>query len=131
MALSSAVSAVGWLPAGGTGSLTTVAAVGSFSVTINRTPFEVSEIGDDNAAFIEGYQNVTATLDMFYSATDSARFETNITSAQGYGTLELVMTTGDTITGSAYVTSYSVTAAANDVVRASVGFQFTGGLTLA
>jgi len=101
------------------------------SVTINRSPFEVSEVGGNNAAFIEGYQNVSATLDMFYSATDSARFETNITAAAGAGILSVITTSGDSISGAAYVTSYSVTAAANDVVRASIGFQFTGAIALA
>ena len=131
MPLSSALSSVTWLPAGGTPPASTVAAVGSVSVTINRSPFEVSEVGDDNAAFIEGYQNVSATLDMFYSAADSARFETNITAAAGAGTLTVFTSSGDSISGAAYVTSYSVTAAANDVVRASIGFQFTGAIALA
>lgn len=129
MPQSSALSSISWTPSGGVGA--TVDAVGSVTLSLNRTPFEVSEIGNANAQFIAGYQNATAQVEVFYLESDHDVFETNINSAAAAGTLLLTLVTNDTISGSAFVTSYSVTAAANDVVRASIGFQFTGTITVA
>jgi hypothetical protein len=112
------------------GSVTNINAVGSVTWSLNRAPFEVSEIGNADAQFIAGYQNSTAQLDVFYLEADHAIFEANITSALAAGELELTLTSGDTLNGTGFVTSYSVTAAANDVVRASIGIQFTGALTI-
>ena len=108
----------------------TIAAVGSVTLSFNRTPFEVSEIGNANAQFIAGYQNVTASLDVFYSESAHNALETAINSANAAQTLILTLESGDTISGSALVVSYAVTAAANDVERASIQFQFTGTITL-
>ena len=107
-----------------------VNAVGTVTVNFNRTPNEVSEIGNADAKFIAGYQNATAQVEMFYLEADSDAFETaiNTAAAAATTTLKLVSST-DTISGSAFVTGYSVTAAANDVVRASISFQFTGAVT--
>jgi hypothetical protein len=107
-----------------------VNSVGSVTVTLNRSPFEVSEIGDANAQFIAGYQNATAQLDVFYLQSDHTDLETAINTAVAAATAELTMQTGDTISGSALVTSFSVTAAANDIVRASITLQFTGTITI-
>lgn len=109
----------------------TINAVGSVTITYNRTPFEVSEIGNSDAKFIAGYQNVSAQLELFYLEADHAALETAINSASASATALLTLATGDTISGSAFVTSFSVTAAANDVVRASVSLQYTGAMTLA
>jgi hypothetical protein len=107
-----------------------VNSVGSVTVTLNRSPFEVSEIGDANAQFIAGYQNATAQLDVFYLQSDHTDLEAAINGASAAATAELTMQTGDTISGSAFVTSFSVTAAANDIVRASMTLQFTGTITI-
>jgi hypothetical protein len=58
-----------------------VNAVGTVTVNFNRTPNEVSEIGNADAKFIAGYQNVTAQLDVFYSEADHAAFEAAINGA--------------------------------------------------
>ena len=108
----------------------TINAVGSVTLSLNRTPFEVSEIGNADAKFIAGYQNATAQVEMFYLEADSTGLETAISTAAAAGTTTLTLNTvADTISGSAFVTGYSVTAAANDVVRASISFQFTGAVT--
>jgi hypothetical protein len=108
----------------------TINAVGSVTLSYNRAPFEVSEIGNANAQFIAGYQNVTAQLDVFYLETDHSALETAINTAAAAATAVLsLVTTTDTISGSAFVTAFSVTAAANDVVRASITLQFTGAIT--
>ena len=109
---------------------TTINAIGTVSWTMSRPAFEVSEIGNANAQFIAGYQNATATLDVFYSQSDHNTLETAINAASAAATAILTLASGDTLTGSAFVTNYSVTAAANDVERASITLQFTGAITL-
>jgi hypothetical protein len=109
----------------------TISAVGSVTLTLNRAPFEVSEIGNANAQFIAGYQNATAQLDVFYSETDHSALEAAINAASAASAVVLTLASADTITGSGFVTAYSVTAAANDVERASITIQFTGAITLA
>jgi hypothetical protein len=109
----------------------TISAVGSVTLTLNRAPFEVSEIGNANAQFIAGYQNATAQLDVFYSETDHSALEAAINAASAASAVVLTLASADTITGSGFVTAYSVTAAANDVERASITIQFTGSITLA
>ena len=67
---------------------------------------------------------------MFYLEADSDAFETAINTAAAAVTTTLTLNgLSDTISGSAFVTGYSVTAAANDVVRASISFQFTGAVS--
>lgn len=129
MPQSSALSSISWTPPGGQAA--TVNAIGSVTVSLNRSPFEVSEIGNANAQFIAGYQNATAQVEAFYLEADHDDFETAINSAQAAGTLLITLASQDTISGSAFVTNYSVTAAANDVVRASISFQFTGTISVA
>jgi hypothetical protein len=109
----------------------TISAVGSVTLTLNRAPFEVSEIGNANAQFIAGYQNATAQLDVFYSQTDHSALEAAINAASAASAVVLTLASTDTISGSGFVTAYSVTAAANDVERASITIQFTGAITLA
>jgi len=109
----------------------TISAVGSVTLTLNRAPFEVSEIGNANAQFIAGYQNATAQLDVFYSETDHSALEAAINAASAASAVVLTLASADTITGNGFVTAYSVTAAANDVERASITIQFTGAITLA
>jgi hypothetical protein len=109
----------------------TISAVGSVTLTLNRAPFEVSEIGNADAQFIAGYQNATAQLDVFYSETDHSALEAAINAASAASAVVLTLASADTISGSGFVTAYSVTAAANDVERASITIQFTGSITLA
>jgi hypothetical protein len=109
----------------------TISAVGSVTLTLNRAPFEVSEIGNANAQFIAGYQNATAQLDVFYSESDHTALEAAINAASAASAVVLTLASADTISGSGFVTAYSVTAAANDVERASITIQFTGSITLA
>ena len=130
MPQSSALSSVSFkqTPAG---SSFTIDAVGSVTFTYNRAPFEVSEIGNANAQFIAGYQNCTAQLELFYLEADHEDIELNINQALAVAQVVITLATNDTITGDAYVTAYTVTAAANDVVRASITLQFTGAIAAA
>lgn len=126
MAFNSSVSSISW---GGT----TIAAVGSFSVSLNRPAMDITPIGAIFSSYVAGTQSVTGTLDIFYDQGSAAHttLETAINSQGVAANVIMTMTSGQTYTGDAFVTSFEITAQAGSVVRASVGLQFTGAITIA
>ena len=126
MALSSALSSFSF--AG-----TTVAAVGTASVSTSRPAQIITGIGDTVDTFIAGVMGGTASLDLFFDETSTNHLAlcTNIGTAAAAQTTVLTLTSGTTVTGTAYVTGYDITATAGQVVRASINLQFTGAITVA
>ena len=126
MALSSALSSFSF--AG-----TTVAAVGTASVSTSRPAQIITGIGDTVDTFIAGVMGGTASLDLFFDETSTNHLAlcTNVGTALAAQTTVLTLTSGTTVTGNAYVTGYDITATAGQVVRASINLQFTGAITVA
>jgi len=126
MALSSALSSFSF--AG-----TTVAAVGTASVSTSRPAQIITGIGDTVDTFIAGVMGGTASLDLFFdeSSTNHLALCTNVGTAAAAQATVLTLTSGTTVTGTAYVTGYDITATAGQVVRASINLQFTGAITVA
>jgi hypothetical protein len=120
MAINAALSSLTW-------KTVTVPAVGSASVSINRPALDITPIGTPTQQYIAGVAGATATLDLFFDEGDAPHFTmlTDINTATAAGALVLTLEDGTTITGNAFVTSYEVTAQAQSVVRATVGFQYT------
>jgi hypothetical protein len=75
----------------------------------------------------------TASLDLFFdeSSTNHLALCTNVGTAAAAQATVLTLTSGTTVTGTAYVTGYDITATAGQVVRASINLQFTGAITVA
>jgi hypothetical protein len=126
MALSSALSSFSF--AG-----TTVAAVGTASVSTSRPAQIITGISDTVDTFIAGVMGGTASLDLFFdeSSTNHLALCTNVGTAAAAQATVLTLTSGTTVTGTAYVTGYDITATAGQVVRASINLQFTGAITVA
>lgn len=112
---------------------TTIAAVGTATISITRNPVEATGIGELNATFLHGYQSGTATCDIFLDESATGHFSlfTAMNSANAAASLVLTVASGTTYTGNALVTGFEVTAQAGSVVRATVTFQFTGAITQA
>ena len=111
----------------------TIAAVGTASVSTSRPAQLITGIGDTVDTFIAGVMGGTASLDLFFdeASTGHLAFCTAIGTAAAAATAVLTLTTGTTVTGSAYVTGYDITATAGQVVRATINLQFTGAITVA
>lgn len=126
MALNAALSSISY---GGT----TIASVGSASISLNRPSLDITPIGSAVNTYIAGVQGATATLDIFYDqgATGHTVLESAINNASAAVAVVLTLDTAQTYTGNAFVTSFEITAQAGSVVRASVGLQFTGAITIA
>jgi len=106
---------------------TIVAEVGTASITMDRAPLESTPIGSKVRTFIVGVGNATANLEIFYDQ-DSAQhtaLENNINTGGAAAAVILTLESNNTYTGTAYVTSFEVTAQAGSLVRANVGLQFT------
>lgn len=116
----------------GSSTFVDVVAVGSASWSLSRPALETTAIGDTNASFLVGVQTATVSLDLFYD-NDEARHKALLDNINGAGSAficRIVLETGEMLTGSAYVTSWEVTAAAGDVTRATVQLQITGAVTV-
>ena len=126
MAISAALSSI---TVGGT----TVQAVGSVTITLSRPAQDTTPIGTSDATFIAGMQTGTASLDIFYDqgSTGHTTIESAINGASAAASWVFTLATGMTYTATAYVTSFSITAQAGQVVRASVELQFTGAVSIA
>jgi hypothetical protein len=106
---------------------TVVAEVGTASITMERAPLESTPIGSKVRTFIVGVGSATANLEIFYDQDSDAHttLENNINGGSAAATVVLTLETNSTYTGTAFVTSFEVTAQAGNLVRANVGLQFT------
>ena len=120
MALNSALSSFSF---GGT----VVAEVGTASVALERAPLESTAIGAKTRSYVVGVGGATAQLEIFYDQGSAAHttIETNLNTGGAGASCVLTLDTGQTYTGTAFVTSFEVTAQAGNLVRANVGLQFT------
>ena len=110
---------------------TTVVTVQSAQITSSRATMEVTEIGDGNAKFIYGVLTTTASLEVFFDKGDHAALINQMGGATSAVACELIFnTTPESWSGTALVNSINVTAAAGDVVKATIELQFTGAVTI-
>ena len=108
----------------------TVVTVQSAQMTSSRATMEVTEIGDSNAKFLYGVITTTASLEVFFDKGDHQTMATQMSSATAAVAVTITWNTGESLTGSAFVNSINVTAAAGDVVKATIELQFTGAVTI-
>jgi L-rhamnose isomerase len=107
-----------------------IGTVQSAQATSARATMEVTEIGDSNAKFIYGVITSTASLEVFFDKSDFSALVNQMSGATAALTLLLTWNTSETWSGSALVNSVNVTAAAGDVVKATIELQFTGAVTI-
>jgi hypothetical protein len=84
------------------------------------------------STFITGNRSTTATIDMFYdqAVTAMAAIETAANTGAASATALITLASGMSYSGSAFVTSFSVTGSINETLRASITLQFTGTITI-
>lgn len=120
----------------GTSALTynTQAAVGLLSVTVNHQTdmLEATDINDQRKSFIAGQAMTTASGEIFYDQGDAcmAVMETDSVNPVSRAVV-ITLATGMTVTGNAFITSFSAVTNTNDVVKANFELQFTGTVTIA
>lgn len=126
MALSGTVASIS---AGGT----TIAAVGTATISLNTPAIDVTPIGSTVQSYIAGARGATGQLDIFYDQSLANGHSTldGYATARSFNTWVLTLATSQTITGDAVITAYEITAQAQGVTRASISLQFDGTVTIA
>lgn len=108
--------------------------VGDFatvSTSSTADMIDATAIDDQRKKYLAGSATTTATAEVFYDQGDVgvAAIE-SLSLNPSAATLTIVYATGMTISGSAFVQSFEVTASTGDIVRANVTWQFTGTVTI-
>ena len=125
-ALSTSLLTVSW---GGSA----VTGLGTATVTTTQSLVETTDITSATQTFFTGNRTSTASVEMFYdqAVTAMGNIETAANTGAASATLLITLSTGMTYSGQAFVTSFQATGGINDVLRASIEFQYTGVVTIA
>ena len=110
-----------------------VTGLGTVTINTNQNMIDTTDVVTGASTFIMGNRNTTATIDMFYDQGVAA-MATIETAANGGGaaaTATITLASGMSYSGSAFVTSFSVTGSINETLRASITLQFTGAVAIA
>ena len=127
MALSGTVASVAFGP-----TPTVLPAVGTVTVSFNTPAIEVTPIGATAQQYIAGAIGATGSLDIFYDQTNTAHADLDgYVAARTFNNWIITLGSTQTITGSAVVTAYEITAQAQGVTRASISLQFNGAPVIA
>ena len=112
---------------------TSVTGLGTVTINTNPSMIDTTDVVTGASTFITGNRNTTATIDMFYdqAVTSMAAIETAANTGAASAAAVITLATGMSYTGSAFVTSFSVTGSINETLRASITLQFTGAITIA
>ena len=108
----------------------TFAAVGSCAISSQRPVIDVTYLGSWNSYSLPGVMSTAITLDVFISMTDHVVLVTNLINGEVVRPFSILLTTGDTITGSAYVSGFDASIVSGDVSRASFTLVADGAITM-
>jgi len=118
----------------GADTLTAVADVRSWSVTVTREVVENTAMGDDFRKYLKGTGSFTGSMDIVYNDSETAVVATSMNpDTDAAVTVEFY---GDAVDGTKFVgevivNSFAVTASYDGLMTASVSFTGTGAPTVA
>ena len=126
MAFNAALSKLQWKSVVG-GTYADVAAISSISFSISRPTIDVTPVYTPTTQYLAGISTATATLEMFYDNDDSTHkaWLDAINLASDASFFLFMLETGETIEGQAFITSMDISAAVQNVGRATMNLQFT------
>ena len=113
--------------------LTAVADVRTWSVTMTREVVENTAMGDDFRKYLKGLQTYTGTMEIVYNDSEAAVVSTSINpDTDAAVQVEFYGDAGDgtKFVGDVIVTSFAVTASFDGLMTATVNFQGDGAPTL-
>ena len=119
----------------GSDTLTAVADVRSWSMTMTREVVENTAMGDSNRKYLKGLQVFSGTMEIVYTDSENAIVETALNpdeddTVQVEFYADAANTTTAKFVGDVIVTSFSVTNTYDGLMTATVEFQGTGAPTL-
>jgi predicted secreted protein len=112
---------------------TAIAGLYNITFNFNRTTIDVTELGSDFKAYIQGQADSSATVEVFFDqgVTVHGTLETSLNTAGGNISVVFTAHTGATYTFNAIVTSINYSAPVNDVVKATIELKVNGTVTIA
>lgn len=117
----------------GADSLTAVADVRTWSVTVNRETVENTAMGDDYRKYLKGLQMWNGSMDIVYNDSEASIVATSINpDTDNAVTVEFYGDNADgtKFVGEVIVTAFTVNASYDGLMTASVTFQGTGAPTV-
>jgi len=118
----------------GADTLTAVADVRSWSVTVTREVVENTAMGDDFRKYLKGTGSFTGSMDIVYNDSETAVVATSMNpDTDAAVTVEFYgdAADGTKFVGTVIVNSFAVTASYDGLMTASVSFTGTGAPTVA
>ena len=110
---------------------TTIAGLASMTMSMNRSPIDITELGNTFKKYIAGQSDATCTIEVFYDGGDAShiKIEGSITAAD---TKAVIFTahTGATYTFDALVQDINISTPVNDVVKATFTLQCVSAVTI-
>jgi hypothetical protein len=104
----------------------------SASVSSTADMIESQAITAQRKTFVAGQAATTATIEGYYDQADLCIAAVESDSVNPVSrTVTILYATGMSVSGSAFVTSFNVSAQMNDVLRCTIELQFTGTVTIA
>lgn len=103
------------------------------SISLDQTTIDNTNISTGARTFILGNRGGTISIEAFYDQGDTgvAALEAACSSGSASAAFSLVLATGMTYSGNAFVTAFSPSAAVNEVLRCTATLQITGAVTIA
>jgi hypothetical protein len=104
----------------------------SISTSASTDTVETTRIGDARRTFVVGQGTTTISGEIYYDQADtcSSVMETDAQAPTSRAFL-CTYSTGMTMSGNCFITSWQVTGQSNDTIRASFELQTTGTVTIA
>ena len=117
----------------GSDTLTAVADVRTWSVTVNRETVETTAMGDDYRTYLKGLQMWNGSMDIVYNDSETSIVATSMNpDTDNAVTVEFYNDSADgtKFVGTVIVTAFTVNASYDGLSTASVTFQGTGAPTV-
>jgi len=117
----------------GSDTLTAVADVRTWSVTVNRETVETTAMGDDYRTYLKGLQMWNGSMDIVYNDSETSIVATSMNpDTDNAVTVEFYNDAADgtKFVGTVIVTAFTVNASYDGLTTASVTFQGTGAPTV-
>ena len=117
----------------GSDTLTAVADVRTWSVTVNRETVETTAMGDDYRTYLKGLQMWNGSMDIVYNDSETSIVATSMNpDTDNAVTVEFYNDAADgtKFVGTVIVTAFTVNASYDGLTTASVTFQGTGSPTV-
>lgn len=112
------------------GSATAVGEIRSYTLESTAETIEDTSMGNADRTYKVGLKTFSGSIDVYFDETDGAQPSLDVGAEVTFAVFPEGDTSGDThYTGSAIVTSRSITAAFDGMVEMTIGVQGTGALT--